>query len=607
MDSITRAAGSETTKEGKGVPLDPITLEVLRNKFDIFAEEMQHALTYSASSHTIKEAEDASAALFDVAGETIAQATALPVHLGMLIPAVRRIVEVFPPSTMRDGDAYIMNDPYQGGTHIPDLTVVVPVMFEGHAVALSCSMAHHQDLGGKSPGSLPTDSTEIFQEGLIVPPCKLVDQGKRNDLLFEIIAKNVRVPGIVLGDLDAQLACGAVGRRRVLQLIDEYGVDVVLGAIRELMDRSEAMTRECIRQIPDGEYVFTDYMDNDGVELDRRLQICAHVTVSGSDISVNFEGTSGQARGPINAVPSATVAAIYYVIRAITDPTIPNNGGCFRVAHIRLPEASLVNPSFPAPVNARTATVKRIADTLLGALANAMPDRIPAAPAGVLTPMIIGGRDPRSGQAFVFSGAVIGGLGARPSKDGISAVETDVTNIASVPVESLEMAYPIRFHRNKLRKDSAGAGTFRGGLGMDRLIEILGTEVTVTIRGERHFVAPWGLHGGAPGTTCRTTVLRIDGTTEPVLSKRVFTMRQGDRLELLTSGGGGYGTPYRREPEAVLSDVLDQCVSGEQARSAYGVVLTADGSAVDRAATESCRRAAAATGGAVEAVRGGEE
>jgi len=588
------------------VTVDPITLEVLRNKFDIIAEEMQHALTYSAYSHTIKEAEDASAALFDISGETIAQATALPVHLGMLIPAVRRIVEVFPPKKMRDGDAYIMNDPYQGGTHIPDLTVVVPIMFEGRAVALSCSMAHHQDLGGKTPGSLPTDSTEIFQEGLILPPCKLVDRGKPNRLLLDIIAKNVRVPRIVLGDLDAQLACGAVGRRRFLDLIEEYGIVLVLEAIRELMNRSEAMTRECIRQIPDGEYVFTDYMDNDGVELDRRLQICAHVTVAGPEISVNFEGTSPQARGPINAVPSATVAAIYYLIRAITDPTIPNNGGCFRVVHIQLPEASLVNPSFPAPVNARTATVKRIADTLLGALAQAMPDRIPAAPAGVLTPMIMGGRDPRSGEAFVFSGAVIGGLGARPSKDGISAVETDVTNIASVPAEALEMAYPIRIHRNRLRKDSAGAGMFRGGLGMDRRVELLRGEITVTVRGERHFVAPWGLHGGNAASKCETTIFRSDGTVESVLSKRVFTMQAGDQLQLLTSGGGGYGIPYARDPKSVLADVLDQCVSVEQAREAYGVVLTADGFGVDHAATESCRRSATVASATAQAAPAGE-
>ncbi len=569
--------------------MDPVTLEVIRNRLDVIAEEMQLALVRSSHSHTVKEAEDASSALFDVAGETVAQATALPIHLGMLVPAVRRILEVFPPETMRDGDAYVMNDPYQGGTHIPDLTVVVPIVYREKTVALSCNMAHHQDMGGKTPGSTPTDSTEIFQEGLIIPPIKLLDRGERNRTFYDILERNVRVPDLALGDLGGQLACGAVGRRRFLETIEEFGLEVVLEAMRELMEKAEAMTRACIAEIPDGEYSFTDYLDNDGVELDRPLQIRATVTVRGSDLTVDFEGTSPQARGPLNAVPSPTVAAVYYVIRAITDPSIPNNGGCFRVAKIHLPEASLVNPAFPAPVNARTATVKRIADTLLGALAGALPDRIPAAPSGVLTPIFIGGRDPATGRTFVVTDSIVGGMGGRPGKDGISTIDTDVTNVGNVPVEALELHYPLRVRFNRLRAGSAGAGEYRGGLGLERSVELLRGEATASIRGERHFFQPWGLFGGKPGAFCETTIYRTDGGTEQIPSKRVVTLRAGDRLELRTAGGGGHGDPFRRAPALVLADVLDRRITREQARADYGVVLDPAGKAVDLEKTRALR------------------
>jgi N-methylhydantoinase B len=569
--------------------MDPVTLEVIRNRLDIIAEEMQLALVRSSYSHTVKEAEDASSALFDVAGETIAQATALPIHLGMLVPAVRRILEVFPPETMQDGDAYIMNDPYQGGTHIPDLTLVVPILYRGRTIALSCNMAHHQDMGGKTPGSTPTDSTEIFQEGLIIPPIKLLDRGERNRTFYDILASNVRVPDLALGDLGGQLACGAVGRRRFLETVDEFGLDVVLDAMRELMEKAEAMTRACIAQIPDGRYRFTDFLDNDGIELDRPLQICATVTIQGSDITVDFEGTSPQARGPLNAVPSPTVAAVYYVIRAITDPSIPNNGGCFRVAKINLPEASLVNPTFPAPVNARTATVKRIADTLFGALAAALPERIPAAPSGVLTPIFIGGRDPAKQQTFVVTDSIVGGMGGRPGKDGISTIDTDVTNVGNVPVEALELHYPLRVRFNRLRPASAGAGRFRGGQGLERCLELLRGEATASIRGERHFFQPWGLFGGKPGAFCETTIYRHDGGVERIPSKRVVTLRAGDRLELRTAGGGGHGDPLGRDPDLVLADVLDRKITREQAEADYGVVLKAGGKAVDHEQTDVLR------------------
>jgi N-methylhydantoinase B len=568
---------------------DLITLEVLRNKFDVIADEMEIALLKSAYSSIVKEGMDASAALFTTQGETIAQAASIPIHLGSLVPAVQRIIQEFPVDTMRDGDVYIMNDPYDGGSHLPDIVIVVPIIYHGTTVALSTTMTHNQDVGGKTPGSVPTDATEIFQEGLRLPPLKFYEGGTPNRTLHAILQKNVRIPDILMGDLHGQVAAGNVGKQRFCELSREYGTETVLRAITELMDRAEAMTREKLSTIPDGSYTFTDYLDNDGIDLDQRVTIQATVTIEGSDVYCDFTGTSPQVRGPLNCVPTAAIAGAYYVIRTITDASIPNNSGCYRPIHLHLPEGSVVNPRPPAAVNARTATIIRIADVLHGALVQALPGKLPAAPSGQLLVASFGGIDPRRNTPYVTSELGAGGVGARPTKDGIDVLEMGPSNCMNIPAEAIEMHYPLRIRRYGLRADSGGAGRYRGGLGATKVFEAVAGDVVVSMRGERYFTPPWGLYGGQPAAAAQAWVERSDGRIEEIPSKRVFTLHRGERLHVDTPGGGGYGDALERDPEAVRRDVCDRRVSMRQAREQYGVVLEEPGLTVDTLATQRLR------------------
>src|SRR5919109_2643150 len=571
--------------------MDLITLEVLRHKFDVIADEMEIALLKSAYSSIVKEGMDASSALFTTSGETIAQAASIPIHLGSLVPAVQRILQEFPVPIMAEGDVYIMNDPYDGGSHLPDIVIVVPILYQGSTVALSTTMTHNQDVGGKTPGSVPTDATEIFQEGLRLPPLKFYERGGPNRTLHAILQKNVRIPDILMGDLHGQVAAGHVGKQRFIELLQEYGTDTVLAAIAELMDRAEAMTREKLSAIPDGSYTFADYLDNDGIDLEQRVTIQATVTIKGSDVYCDFTGSSPQGRGPLNCVPTAAIAGAYYVIRTITDPTIPNNSGCYRPVHLHLPEGTVVNPRPPAAVNARTATIIRIADVLHGALVQAMPGKLPAAPSGQLLVASFGGIDPRRGTPYVTSELGAGGVGARPAKDGIDVLEMGPSNCMNIPAEAIEMHYPLRVRHYGVRPDSGGAGCYRGGLGATKVFEAVDGDVVVSMRGERYFTPPWGLYGGQPAASAQAWVERADGTVEEIPSKRVFTLRQGERLHIDTPGGGGYGDPLERDPEAVRQDVCDRRVTVLMARQQYGVVLQEPGLSVDQEATQRLRTA----------------
>jgi N-methylhydantoinase B len=580
------------------IGIDPILLEVLRNRLEAIADEMELTLLRSAASPIVKEGLDASAALFTVHGETIAQAAAIPIHLGALQFAAKRLVEAFPPSTMRDGDAFLLNDPYDGGTHLPDITLAVPVFAEGRAVALACTMCHHQDVGGRTPGSVPTDATELYQEGVIIPPTQLFRAGTLDENLLALLRRNVRLPDSFTGDLMAQVAAGRLGGTRLGELFARHGTGSVLAYIDELLTRAEVLTRREIEAIPDGTYRFADWLDNDGVD-DRPVKIEVAITVARSAMTFDFTGTSPQVRGPFNSVPASTLSAVYYAIRAVSDPTIPNNGGCFRAIDAVLPEGSLVNPRPPAPVSCRTATIKRIADTILGALAKALPRRMPAASSGTLLVMAFGGTDPATGRSFVASELAAGGMGARPGKDGIDVIETDVSNCMNIPVESVEMNFPLMIRRARLHAGSAGAGQFRGGLGLEKVFEATTTDVTVSHRGERFASSPWGLHGGRPAPRAHAFVVRADGRREEVPSKKMLTLHPGDQLWEYIAGGAGHGDPLERDPDLVLADVLDGKISRESARADYGVALTPGDAAVDHEVTEMCRDAQRAARGPI--------
>ncbi len=567
---------------------DPITLEVLRNRLEAIAEEMQDVLIRSSYSSIVKESFDASSAIMDAEGDTIAQATAQPAHLGMLVASVKRLLLEFPAATMRDGDAYIMNDPFDGGTHLPDITVIVPVIVEGETVALACSMSHHQDLGGKVPGSCPTDSTEIYQEGLIIPPLKLYSAGQPNDTFFRMLRRNVRIPDVVVGDLRGQIACGHVGAARVSALMREYGKAEVLQAKAELFDRAETMIRAAILSLPDGTYRFHDFLDDDGVDLGRRVRIEAAVTIQGSELLVEFDGTSPQVRGPMNCVPASTLAVVYYVVTAMADPSVPSNAGCYRPITVRLPKASVLNCDPPSAVNARALSMKRLSDVLFGALVQAVPDRIPAA-SGQHCTIYFGGRDPLTAQPYVSARIVVGGMGARPTKDGIDAIETDITNTKNNPAEAAEADFPIRVLKYRLREDSGGPGRFRGGLGVEQVIQVMRGEATISHRGDRFGTPPWGLLGGQPGERWRSVVIRASGDRVELSSKVVLVLREGDQLHVSSGGGGGYGDPLERDPVLVLDDVLGQKVSRTAARDDYGVFVDEVTRTVDGEATASLR------------------
>ncbi len=567
--------------------IDPITLEVVRNRLDVICAEMESALIKSAFSVVLKEGADCSCALFAIDGETMAQSIALPQHLGVLASTVKSIIREFPVADMAAGDVYAMNDPYDGGTHIPDITILTPVIWQGRPVALSVSMAHQSDMGGMAIGSLPPDATEIFQEGLVLPPIKLMSRGTFDKQLMGIILKNVRIPSHTMADLGAQIAAVETGAERFKTLCDERGGDTVLAAIDEMMRRAEALTRAKIAELPDGTYSFFDYLDNDGIVLDQQVKIQATMTIKGSEIHVDFAGTDPQVRGAANAAFSHAACVTYYCVRCITDPTLPNNAGCFRPISVSLPEGTVINPRHPAALNARTMTVCRMTDVIFGCLAQAAPDRVRACSSS-MQGVSFSGRRRADGRAYVYLELFCGGMGARPTKDGVDYIETDITNMMNAPTEAVESEYPLRVRSMRLKTDSGGAGRQRGGVGMEKVFEVLEGPLEVTHRGDRHATQPYGLFGGKPAMSWSSVIRRTDGSTHTVPSRERFTMQTGDVLDCITAGGGGYGDPLERPAAAVLEDHRDSRVSRAQAQSAYGVVIDDQG-ALDEQATARVR------------------
>lgn len=554
--------------------LDPITIEVVRHKLDGIANEMEATLFRSAFSTIVKEARDASASLFTIKGETLAQAIAIPIHLTTLIPMVKAVLEAYPLEKMKDGDAYILNDPYTaGGTHLPDFAVVAPIFARGRIVAIAAALAHHQDVGGMTPGSTPTNATEIYQEGIRVAPMKLVDAGVYNDELMRTLRLNVRLPDIFVGDITAQLASCRIGARRIVELAESLGVDQVMAIFDNLLDRSEILTRKAIAAIPDGDYVYVDYLDNDGVDLDNPIRIEVKVVVDGDNIIFDFTGTSQQVKGPFNCMPSGALCGCCFGVRAIGGESIPTNGGCFRPIQMRLPQGSLVNPYEPAPLGCRTATIKRLTGTILGALRQAAPDIIPADSAAQLVNIDYGGLLD-SGKPFVLTQVIVSGSGASNERDGVDVIETDATNTGNVPVEVIEMESPFRVNRLGLAEGSGGNGRQRGGLGCYQDIQLLEGEVVISYRGERHFHPPAGANGGHPGAASFARIHRNDGSVQEIRSKEVTFMKKGERLVMQTAGGGGYGNPLERDPELLAVDIFNGKVSEKTAAEVYGYDLS---------------------------------
>ena len=556
---------------------DPIELEIFKNIYHSIAEEMGAALRRTAFSPNIKERRDYSCAVFDAHGQVIAMGDHMPVHLGSMPMSVRAAINSFP---LGPGDVAMLNDPFRGGTHLPDITLVAPVYIGrkgrgqdalatagGDAGATEndpdfyvASRAHHADVGGTYPGSMGL-CREIYQEGLRIPPVRIMRAGKLELDVLALLLNNVRTPNEREGDLGAQIAACHTGAERMRQICARYGLERARSAARGLLDYSERMMRAFLAQVPKGTYRAEDFMDSDGIS-DRPVRIVVAVTFQhsrgrvarghtlslapGYMVTVDFTGSDPQVQGSINAVEAITYSACFYVFRCLLAEDVPATSGLMRPIRVIAPAGTVVNARPPAAVaGGNVETSQRIVDVLLRALAQAIPERIPAAASGTMNNLTIGGMDPRTGDPFAYYETIAGGMGARPTKPGISGVHTHMTNSLNTPAEALEYSYPLRVRQYSLRPGSGGDGRHRGGDGIIREIEVL-TEAEVTLLSDRRARGPWGLSGGADGAPGDASVVRADGSVEKLAGKSNVRLDKGERIRVETPGGGGWGNSKNR-------------------------------------------------------------
>jgi N-methylhydantoinase B len=531
---------SQPNGPGEGIP-DPVRIEVFRHLFTALAEEMGAALRSAAFSPNIKERRDYSCALFSPDGVTVAQGDHMPVHLGAMPMSVAAVLAALP--ELEAGDVAILNDPFEGGTHLPDITLTAPVyQDDGCLLGYVAARAHHSDVGGMSPGSMPL-AREIFQEGLRIPPVLLHRRGDRVSEVWRMVLANVRTPEEREGDLEAQLGALHTGARRLRDMARRKGPDVVLGAMEELVAYGERLVREGLRRVPDGSWSAEDQMEDDGMG-NGPLPIRVTLTVAGDRARLDFTGTAEQTEGGINAPAAVTASAARYVLRCVVEDvlgtTLPAGGGAFERLELILPDGSLVNARSPAAVAAGNVELsQRITDVLLRAFAQALPERIPALSQGTMNNTAVGGVDPRSGTTFTYYETVGGGMGAGPGGPGLAGVHTHMSNTLNTPVEALEHAYPFLVTRYEIRRGSGGPGLHRGGDGLRRDLEFSGP-AQVTLLTERRLAGPSGAAGGGPGAVGENRLIR-DGDERSLPAKASFRVQAGDILSIRSPGGGGWG------------------------------------------------------------------
>jgi len=548
---------------------DPIRLELFKNTLESIVDEMALTVLRTAYSTNLKNSMDFSTGLCDSDGNLIAQGLCLPLHLGGLPDGMAAIRRRFGDDIV-EGDVVILNDPYAGGTHLPDIYVYHPIFVDGRLLGFAAAIAHHTDIGGRVAGGNACDSTEIYQEGLRIPPVKLVEAGRPVTAIYEILDRNVRVPHKMLGDLRAQMAACYIGSQHLIKLALENGIESVLAGFQELMDYAERLTRAEIEAFPNGEYVFTDVIDNDGIDPEP-IPITVALTVDGSHLTADFEGTAPQVRGAINCAIPFTKSTVYACLRCLMDEGIPTNSGFFRAIDVKAPPGSLVNPVLPAPVAARGLTGFRLANVLMGALSKMAPDRVPACEVGGDTGITIGGYD-ADRNPFVFLEFLFSGWGGRPDRDGVDGVSSIVVNFSNNPAEIIEAEYPLEVLRYGFVTDTGGAGKYRGAVATERVYRFTEAEGTLHIRSDRRESRPYGLAGGKPGTNS-TNILNPDGENRELPAKTLLTIRKGDVLKHVMAGAGGWGDPKERDPEAVLKDVREGKVSRRAAREVYGITI----------------------------------
>jgi N-methylhydantoinase B len=569
---------------------DAITGEIIRSGLLVAAEEASVVVVRSSHSTFIQEGADACAAILDAAGQLVAQSTATSLmHGASLRSSLPALLEDTPPDAMQPGDVFALNDPYRGGIHSNDILVFRPIFGEGRVVFFAGTLVHVADLGGNAVAGLAALATDTFAEGLLLPPVRLYRNGQPVDDVLNIIASNSRAPDKVLGDIRALVAGVNVIACRVEELLHRFDTTTVGRFVRDSMDDAERRVRDDLRRLPTGTYRGAFEIDGDGVDPDRAFEVDVAVTAQDGSIDVDFGGTSPQARGTINASFSQTLSGVVYAVRCFVDPTIPMNEGCFRPVRTRLPRGTLVNPEPPAACGGRVMTVAAAVEAILHALSEARPDHAVGASA-LIHVFSLSGAD-AGGTPWLNLFYEFGGLGARAGSDGPDATGAFFLGGRSVlpQIEPLEAQYPLVVRSSRLWVDSGGAGTCRGGLGVETVIELL-TQATVTVRGARMDLPPPGAGGGGPGGAGTFAVERHDGTTEVLPAKAAgVEIAAGERFVLRTSGGGGLGPPERREPERVLADMLSGMVSPEAAARDYAVVLDGSGTAIDRRATDRLR------------------
>ncbi|MCG8542942.1 MAG: hydantoinase B/oxoprolinase family protein [Alphaproteobacteria bacterium] len=554
MSAVTSSPAAKSPSPS----IDPVTVEVIGNAIASIADEMGEILIRASYSTNIKERRDCSTVIFDAAGRTLYQAEHIPMHLGSLMGVVEEILARHDVADIAEGDMFIGNDAYTGGgTHLPDIVLASPIFFEGRLVGWATNLAHHADFVDRA-------HAHIYQEGLRIPPIRLLKAGVMQQDVFELILLNCQVPHERQADLRAQIAANGFGVKRFHALCERYGVDFLEQVFDELLDYAERRMRAGIASIPDGVYRFEDKFECD--EFPETLTFHVVIEVKGDEIHLDFTGNPPQVRASLNMVETALLATVYYAVKTVTDPDAPPNGGLFRPIKVTSSPGSILSASSPAAVNGRTNTCQRVVDLVHGALAPAIPERIIAACNGAVVSTTFSGVNPRTGQFYVYLETLGGGFGARATKDGLDGVHVHITNTSNLPIEGLEMEYPLQVERYELVQDSGGCGRWRGGMGMLRQIRILDHECRVDARGTRRLTAPWGLFGGLDGGRFKVE----SDAGEPPYNKNKIELAAGQSIAITTPGAGGYGPPAERCQDLVKQDLAEDRISKKTAEEIYG-------------------------------------
>jgi len=575
--------------------IDPITLEVIRNRLIAASRDIRRTIERAAYSPILYEVVDFSCGILDSEANLIAETPGLPIFLANLGYAVESTYNTIGRENLNPGDVILCNDPYNGGgTHCPDLSVLCPAFYEGEIRGWAAFRGHTVDMGGIYPGGWYSNTVEVFQEGFRLPPVKLVVEGKPNEDVFRLIRANTRMPDPVLGDIRAMIAAVRNASQRFCEIIDNYGLDVTLGALQEMLDQGERMARAAVRGIPNGTYSAEALLDGDGNDdepLDERVWLRLAITVEDEEMTMDFTGTDPQCRGPMNVPEPSSISSARYGFKIITTPDLPSNEGFFRPLKILIPEGSLLKPRFPAACAMWPVPTTSIPDLILKALAPAIPDQVRAGHFGDSMANFIYGTDPRTGRYYVCAEGDAGGYGGKPHDDGESALfSMDLGDTYNVPVEVAEVRYPWRVEQFALQQDSGGPGRFRGGLGVRRDYRIIGHKAGLTVTTDRvNYTPPWGLFGGKDGKPSISVVYRNDGKEERWRKISNLPLDDNEVVSFQTGGGGGYGSPLERDPQMVLQDLINEYISSAKAREEYGVVIDEKEMKVDLKATQSLR------------------